>query len=211
MFRTDVTTRLRLAMLGDSIAFGTGADRVEDRLGPRLAAELAREGIDVELSVLAKPGATSKGLAAQVQAAELIRPEIAVIVVGANDLSRFVPSDRAAKLLGAAVAGLRRLDADVVVSTAPDLSAVPGCPPEAGDYVRQACEDLAAAQAVATEAADGIAAPLGGELGRVFARNPDSFAADGYHPSSAGYARIAERLTPYVLGVARRRLEQSAA
>ncbi len=207
----DVTAPLRLAMLGDSIGYGTGAERPEDRLGPRLAAELRRQGIDVELSVFAKPGATSKGLAAQVRAAEQTALDVVVLVIGANDLAKYVPSERSAALLGAAVADLRRTDADVIVSTAPDLSAVPACPPEAVSFIREACEDFARAQAIATQAAGGVAAPLGGELGRVFARDRRMFAADGYHPSSEGYALIAERLAPYVLAAARRRLEQAVA
>src|SRR5690606_18772554 len=60
---------LRLLVLGDSIAFGTGAQRADDTLGRRLAAALTDDGADVELHVLAVPGAVSADLPRQVRAA----------------------------------------------------------------------------------------------------------------------------------------------
>ena len=47
---------LRLLVLGDSIAYGTGALRAEDTLGRRLSAALTADGFDVDLHVLAVPG-----------------------------------------------------------------------------------------------------------------------------------------------------------
>ena len=87
-------TPLRLVVLGDSIAYGTGARSPDDSLGPRLSAVLAGDGFDVDLHVLAVPGAVSAHLAAQVRRAEPLRPDLAVVVIGANDLARFVPVDR---------------------------------------------------------------------------------------------------------------------
>src|SRR4029453_5106868 len=55
---------LRLLVIGDSIAYGTGARRPEDALGPRLTDALVADGFDVDLHVLAVPGAVSPALAA---------------------------------------------------------------------------------------------------------------------------------------------------
>ena len=44
---------LRFAVLGDSIAYGTGAQRTADTLGSRLSAALTADGFDVALHVLA--------------------------------------------------------------------------------------------------------------------------------------------------------------
>jgi len=94
---------LCLAVLGDSIGYGQGAARPQDRLGPRLAAALTDDGFDVDLHVLAVPRAVSADLAAQVHRAVPLEPDLAVIVIGANDLARFIPPGDAARALGAAV------------------------------------------------------------------------------------------------------------
>ena len=56
---------LRLAVIGDSIAYGTGAARAADTLGPRLVAALEAAGVRAEHRVFAVPGAVSADLAVQ--------------------------------------------------------------------------------------------------------------------------------------------------
>src|SRR5690348_15909122 len=114
-----VTFPLRLAVLGDSIAYGTGARNREDSLGPRLAAALRADGFDVELSVLAVPRAVSADLPAQVRRALPRRPDLAVVVIGANDLARFVPPASACRFLADAVTSLRDAGTEVVVVPVP--------------------------------------------------------------------------------------------
>lgn len=193
---------LRFVVLGDSLAHGTGARRSADGPGPRLAEVLGRAGRPVDLHVLAVPGACSADLAAQVRRAAPLGPDLALVVVGANDLARLVPPDRAAAALGAATAGLRAGGASVVVATAPDLSSVPGVPPALRAAVSEACVELQRRQAAAAEAAGAVVAPVSAALAQAFATEPALFSADRYHPSSAGYARIAAALAPYVLAAA---------
>ena len=45
-------------------------------------------------------------------------------------------------------------------------------------------------------------APISAELTGAFAADSALFSGDRYHPSSAGYARIAEILVPYILAAA---------
>ncbi|SEL88376.1 GDSL-like Lipase/Acylhydrolase family protein [Blastococcus sp. DSM 46786] len=112
---------LRLLVLGDSLGSGTGAARPADALGPRLARALGEDGFDVDLHVLAVPGAASAGLADQVRRALPLSADLAVVVIGANDLARFVPAEQAATALAAAVTALRAAGTDVVVVPAPDM------------------------------------------------------------------------------------------
>ena len=198
-------------MLGDSIGYGTGARRVGETLGPRLAELLAAEGYDVDLHVLAVPGATSGDLAAQVRRAAPLAADLAVVVIGANDLARFVPPAQAARFLARALAALRAGGTDVVVVPAPDLSAVPAVPPAFRAVVRSACAQLQRQQAAVAEAAGGAFAAISAELARAFTADPTLFSADRYHPSSAGYARIAEALAPHVVAAARARRDDAAA
>jgi len=194
---------LRLVVLGDSIAYGTGARHVDDAVGPRLVRELQRVDHDVDLKVFAVPGATSRDLAAQVRRAVAAGADLALIVVGANDLTRLVPPAQAAAALGAAVTALGAVGARVVVAPAPDLSDFPAVPPAFRPLVHSACLRLQQSQADATVPAGGVVAPVSAELALAFAADPALFSPDRYHPSSAGYARIAEVVTPYVLAAAR--------
>jgi lysophospholipase L1-like esterase len=203
---------LRLVVLGDSIAYGTGALRREDALGPRLSAMLSAEGFGVELSVVAVPGAQSSGLPAQVRRALPLRPDLAVIVIGANDLARFVPPASACRFLTAAVTELGEAGADVVVVPAPDMSSVPWIPPALRGVVSAASALMARHQAEAAASAGATVAHVSEAIGSAFAADPQAmFAADRFHPSSAGYARIAEVLAPAVLAAARDRRGGTAA
>jgi lysophospholipase L1-like esterase len=201
---------LRLVVLGDSIAFGTGARRIEDTLGRRLVAGLDIDGFDVDLHVVAVPGAVSRDLAAQVRRAEPLGADIAVVVIGANDLARFVPPAQAAASLASAVTALRAAGTDVVVVPAPDMSSVPFVPPAFRAAVRAASLQLQQHQTAAVESAGGRMAAVS-EVNLAFAGDPAMFSADRFHPSSAGYAAIAHALAPAVLAVARSRRDAAAA
>jgi lysophospholipase L1-like esterase len=164
----------------------------------------------VDLSVLAMPGALSRDLAAQAERARRLAPDLAVVVIGANDLARFVPPALAAEALGGAVRTLRAAGTDVVVVPAPDMSSIPFVPPAFRPAVQAACAQLQRQQAQVAEAAGCTVAAIGAEVGRAFTADPGMFSGDRFHPSSAGYARIAAALTPYVLDAARSRAERAA-
>jgi lysophospholipase L1-like esterase len=191
---------MRLCLLGDSIAAGVGSTRREDTLGPLLAERLRAAGHQVDLSVHAVPGARSADLRAQVRAAG--KADVAVVVIGANDLTRFVPAHVGAQQLHDAVADLRRAGAAVVVSTAPDLSVVAHVPPALRDVVSAVSRDYAQVQQQAVIRAGGVVAHVERAVTSQFAADPSLFAADRFHPSAAGYRAIAAALAPAVEAVA---------
>jgi lysophospholipase L1-like esterase len=199
-----VMSTLRLAVLGDSIAHGTGAARTADTLGPRLVAALAGAGLSVEHRVFAVPGAVSADLAGQADRARPWRPHLVVVVIGANDLTHLVPPERAAAALGSAVRALRGLGAQVVLAPAPDLSIVPHVPPFLREVVRAGSAVLRAAQVRVVHAEGGLVADADGATSAAFAADPRMFSPDRFHPSSAGYAVIAGALVPVVEAAARR-------
>jgi lysophospholipase L1-like esterase len=194
---------LRLAVLGDSIAYGVGAARAGDALGPRLVAALAAAGIEAECRVYAVPGAVSADLAAQVERVRGWSPDLAVVVVGANDLTRFVPPERAAASLAGAVRRLRQLGAQVIVAPAPDLGVVPHVPAAFRELVSAGSALLRRAQASESLAAGARVADAEGATSAAFAADRALFSADRFHPSSAGYAVIAGALAPAVVDAAR--------
>ncbi|MET9230239.1 SGNH/GDSL hydrolase family protein [Lentzea sp. NPDC003310] len=199
----DVEQVMRLCLLGDSIAAGVGSTRREDTLGPLLAEGLRKAGHRVDLGVHAVPGARSADLRAQVRAAG--SPDVAVIVIGANDLTRFVPPEVGARQLQDAVTDLRAAGAEVVVATAPDLSIVSHVPPALRDVVSAASRQYALAQQQAVIRAGGVVAHVEQAVSARFAADPSLFAADRFHPSAEGYRAIAEALAPAVEAVAARR------
>lgn len=190
----------RLAVLGDSIGYGIGASRTADTLAPRIAAALAPH--PVETHVVAVPGARSADLAAQVPRAARWQPTVALIVIGANDLTGLVPPDRAAASLRAAVRELRAVGAEVVVAPAPDMSIVPHVPVAMRGIVRAGSALLRKAQVAAVLAEGGRVGDVDAETARVFASDPAMFSRDRFHPSSKGYAVIADALLPAIRAAA---------
>src|SRR5262245_51794964 len=107
---------LRLVLVGDATALGVGVDQVVDTVGGQLAALLAEgaAGRRVELSSVAVAGSRSADLATQVARALVgARPDVAVILVGANDVTHLVRLTDAAEHLGGACRRLR--DAGIAV------------------------------------------------------------------------------------------------
>ena len=199
---TTAEVPLRLAVFGDSIAFGQGASDPSHTIGVRLAVGLQCAGTPTELRVFAVPRARSDALGGQLRAARAWRPQLAVIVVGANDLTHFVPPDQAVAALGKAVRGLRDDGCSVVVVPAPDLSVVPWVPPEWQAMVRSVSSALRAGQVRAANAVGARVADVNGSTAAAFAADPNLFSADRFHPSSAGYALIAAAIEPAVLAAA---------
>ncbi|GAA3465111.1 SGNH/GDSL hydrolase family protein [Saccharothrix longispora] len=200
-----MSEQLRFRVLGDSLAAGVGCARVEQTPGHLLAEVLREAGHRVDLGVHAVSGARSTGLAAQVRAAAPTGVDLALIVIGANDLTSFTPPAQGAALLHDAVADLRRAGGRVVVTTAPDLGVVSHVPPAYRSFVSQASGLYARAQADAVVRAGGVVADIGSHLHGRFAADPRLFSADRFHPSPAGYALIADALAPYVLAAADQR------
>lgn len=193
---------LRLALLGDSIAWGQGAARPEDRLAERLRRGLADSGVPAEAVVRAVPGARSEHLGEQVERTLVDPPDVAVVVVGANDLTHRTPVTAAGASLGTALRRLRDGGVEVALAPAPDLSAVPHVPPALRAAVRVASEELRARQVDVARRLGVHVADGDGATSRAFASDPTLFSADRFHPSSAGYAVIAAAVLPHVLAAA---------
>lgn len=193
--------RIRLAVLGDSIGAGQGASHSSDTLGARLVGGLADHDIETTAQVFAVSGAGSAALRAQVDRALRWAPDVAVIVIGANDVTRQTSPELAARELGQAVRRLRREGAEVVIAPAPDLSTVPHMPSGLRAVVRAASMLLRNHQIAQTTVEGGRVVDAEGATSGAFGSDPSLFSSDRFHPSSAGYAVIAAALLPVVLDV----------
>ncbi len=201
---------LRLAILGDSAGAGLGADHGADTPGGRLAASLAARGRHVTLDVLAVSGSTSADLAPQVARALLLDPDVAVISIGANDVTHRVSLTAALAHQREAVRRLVAADVGVVVGTAPDLSAVRPIPQPLRWYAGVRSRAMADAQRSLEECGARVV-PLGRMLAKTFCAEPGMFCDDRFHPSSQGYRLVCEALLPAVLAAAHLTSDEDAA
>lgn len=191
-----------LLVLGDSTAAGMGADNRYQTIGAILSAGLAAiMGRPVELTNEAVVGAESSDLSAQLSRAlaRVDQPDVAVILIGANDVTHRIDQAVAVKHLERTVRYLRTLDIPVVVGTCPDLGTVEPVPFPLNKLLRRWSRALATAQTVAAVEAGARTVSLGGIMGPEFAASPSvMFSQDRFHPSAAGYARVASALLPTV-------------
>ncbi|MGY0486102.1 SGNH/GDSL hydrolase family protein [Streptomyces sp. WG-D5] len=192
---------LRFLMLGDSTAAGQGVHRAGQTPGALLASGLAAVAErTVELRNVALPGAQSDDLDRQVPlglADPDWRPDVCVIMIGANDVTHRIPATKSVRHLSAAVRRLRTAGAEVVVGTCPDLGSVEPVQQPLRWLARRASRQLAAAQTIGTVEQGGRTVSLGDLLGPEFSANPrELFGPDNYHPSVEGYATAAMAVLP---------------
>ncbi|MGR4883436.1 SGNH/GDSL hydrolase family protein [Streptomyces sp. LARHCF249] len=196
---------LRLAMLGDSTAAGLGVRRARQTPAALLASGLAAVAErPVELRNVALSGAMSDDLDRQVgllldgpAGGGAQAPDVCVIMIGANDVTRRMPPTQSVRCLTSAVRRLRLAGAEVVVGTCPDLGTIEPVYQPLRWVARRVSRQLAAAQTIGVVALGARTVSMGDLLGPEFAANPrEMFGPDSYHPSAEGYATAAMAVLP---------------
>lgn len=198
---------ITIGALGDSTAAGLGADHPHQTATAVLATGVsALAGRPVRLVSVAKVGAESNQLHAQVDELLTKAPalDVAVIMIGANDVTHLQKVSDSTGILALAVRRLRATGAEVVVGTCPDLGSIRPIHQPLRSVVRALSRRYAAAQTVAVVEAGGRTVSIGDILGPEFDSSPgDLFSRDRFHPSAAGYARCGSALLPAVCSAAR--------
>lgn len=194
---------IHVLMLGDSTAKGMGAETDRQTIGAIIATGVAAiSGRSVELTNAAVIGAESLDLDDQLDDGldRVPDPDVAVILVGSNDVTHRIDRSVAVRHLEMTVRRLREAGAEVVVGTCPDLGAIEPLAQPLKLLARRWSRDLAAAQTVVVVEAGGRAVSVGDLLGEAFSHQPTvMFSKDQFHPSPAGYARVAAALLPSVI------------
>jgi lysophospholipase L1-like esterase len=193
---------LHIAMLGDSSAAGYGVTESARTPGALLAAGLAEAaGVPVRLHNVAKVGGQSSDLGWQLERvlAAGPAPHVAVIMIGANDVTHRVKVAESVRFLGDAVRRLRAAGIEVIVGTCPDLGTIRPVAQPLRRLARRWSRQLAAAQTIEVVSAGGRTVSLGALLGPEFdARPEDMFGPDRFHPSAEGYAAAAMAMLPSI-------------
>jgi lysophospholipase L1-like esterase len=192
---------VRVALLGDSSAAGYGVDRVEETPGALLASGLAeRADRRVYLRDFAVVGAMSSELGSQIDRALPTGPDVAVILIGANDVTKLVLPSASVRHLSEGVRRLHEAGVAVLVGTCPDLGTIKPIAPPLKQFARAWSRRIAAAQTIAVVEEGGRTVSLASILGPEFAAAPALlFGPDQFHPSARGYRSLAQVLLPSTL------------
>jgi lysophospholipase L1-like esterase len=192
---------LRVALLGDSSAAGYGVERVEETPGAQLATGMSEQADRrVYLRSFAVVGAQSSDLGGQLDRCLPIEPDLAVILIGANDVTHTVLPQTSVAHLSEAVRRLREAGTQVLVGTCPDLGTIRPIAPPLRQVARIWSRRLAAAQAITVVEAGGRTVSLGSILGPEFDAAPALlFGPDQFHPSAEGYAQLVGVMLPSAL------------
>jgi phosphatidylinositol alpha 1,6-mannosyltransferase len=190
--------------LGDSFTAGTGCGPGE-AWADRIAAGLAHDGAPLTYSNLAVDGATSADVLMQLDNAVELRPELATVICGANDVLLTVRPDLEGfgERLGQIFDLLRGAAADplIVTATYPGAWHFLGAGPRTAARIEAG---IAEVNAVIRDRAyeRGIHCIDVAEHPRL--RERENFAADGLHPSALGHAVAAREISAvlrHVLGI----------
>jgi lysophospholipase L1-like esterase len=189
---------LRLLIVGDSSGAGVGVDTQAQALAGHLTRALAAGGRRVRWQLVARSGVTT---AQALELVKQVRPrpaELAVAVLGVNDVVEQVPGPRAIEARAALTDWLRLQCGvrHVAHASLPPMHQFPALPqPLRALMGREArAHDRALARWCATRD-DATHVPMGVMLGRPM------MARDGFHPGEPVYRHCGEALARHLLSL----------
>ncbi|MFT4189401.1 MAG: SGNH/GDSL hydrolase family protein [Aeromicrobium sp.] len=189
---------VRLLVLGDSVAVGYGLYHAEQTPSALLASGLSELlGNPVDVRSVAVVGAKSADLDDQVDRGLSFAPHVALIVIGANDVTHLKHQGRAVERLQGAIRRLVAINTEVVVGTCPDLGTIRPFAEPLRSVARVQSRRMAMKQTIGAVEAGARTISLGSVLGVLFTVHHElMFGADRFHPSASGYAAFSNALLP---------------
>ena len=181
---------LTYVALGASDAVGVGATHPESEgWVPRFGASL---GPDTRILNLGVSGSTlAQALQEQLPPALDAHPDVVTVWLAVNDLNARTPLDRYTADLDTLLGQLEPLQARVLVGNVPDLAGVAAYRGINPEPLRAEVDRWNAAIAGAVQRHHAQLVDLHATWQEV-SQHPEYLAGDGFHPSSEGYARLAE-------------------
>ena len=193
---------VQLLALGDSGMAGVGVTQPAAALPAQIAQRLAAAtGRPVHVVSHAQRGARTRDVLTRQLALDLGEPDVVVLLVGTNDVTHLSRTRQLAEDTAYLLARLHRLGAPVVMSSLPEFGAMRAVPAVLRTtLLLRAVLVRRVHERVALDARSGVdLVDVRGLVGREFLANSDLMSPDRFHPSEAGYSRIAEVLAPAVL------------
>jgi lysophospholipase L1-like esterase len=184
------TGMLRLLVIGDSTAAGVGVTDMRDALPPQLAVILAaRRGCTVAWTASARTGATASVTAEVLVPAAPLEQDIAVVLVGVNDVLKMTPRQTWRASMDRLVDALQthvRPGGQIVLAGVPNLwqfRAFPQPLRAVLSWQGRALDREIRQIAKRRPAVMHVAMPP--------VSSPEMFAEDGFHPNAAAYRALA--------------------
>lgn len=194
---------LEMAAFGDSGMAGVGVERVVHSPPVQLAQRVADGlGRSVHVTGYGRSGArTADVLIAQVPLAAR-RPDVSVLLVGTNDVTHLTPPRQLARSTDALLDALIDLGGFVVWSGLPEFRAIRVLPHPLREAVTAYGALVRGVQRRGALARSGVhLVDVRRDVGAEFVRDPATMSADSFHPSAAGYGRIADAMAPTVISL----------
>jgi lysophospholipase L1-like esterase len=188
--------KLGLLVIGDSSAVGVGASHQDEALARPLARNLAQLlGLTVRWQLLAQTGLTSEATLAYLQSQRVPKADVAVVILGVNDITQQVPVTEALVHRGrlavwlSAHAGV----AHVLFPALPEMELFPSLPQPLAWWAGQMSRrnnraQVRWAESWTLETPRVYQVPMDGLM------QPELMGIDGFHPGPGLYARVAEHL-----------------
>ncbi|HEY8341314.1 MAG TPA: SGNH/GDSL hydrolase family protein [Egibacteraceae bacterium] len=201
---------LRLAVLGDSTVAGIGADEADGSLPVLVAERVARlAGCRVAVTGHGRSGArTADVRGEQVPVLADGDVDVALVVVGSNDVTHVTPPWRLAAETAALVREAAARAGAVVLGGIPEFATVPRFPQPLRAVAGAWADLLRAVQRRSALAAGALFVDIAALASPRFLGRPETMSADGYHPSAIGYGLWADALAPAVAALAGPRAAQ---
>jgi len=191
---------VELAALGDSGMAGVGVREVEKTLPAQVARRVAdRLGRPVHVVGYGRSGARTADVLAEQVPRVRGAVDVAVVLVGVNDVIRLRPWPRLAQDVTQLLDALCVLGAPVVLSSLPEFRAMTAIPPVPrlglavwAVFVRRLQQHIVRLRP------DVVLVDVRGAVGGTFFRDAATMSPDAFHPSARGYGLIADALAPAV-------------
>lgn len=174
-----------LLVLGDSTGVGVGAATPEESVAGRLASSIQATYVENR----AVSGAVVADLSAQIAHASLEHYDLVLIQIGGNDITHFHDAEKTTNALELIVQdAVSRSDATILIAAGNVGAAIILPPPIRPFYTKLNLQYHAAFAAMAERAGAVYVNLYRPPREDPFVRDPYTYlAADGFHPSSAGY------------------------
>lgn len=172
-------------VIGDSTGVGVGAEKAEDSLPGRVASAVHATYVENR----AVSGAVVTDLPAQIAQASLERYDIVLIQIGGNDITHFHDAEKTTEALESVVQSAVSRSDTTILLTAGNVGAASILPPPIRPFYTKLNLQYHTAFSALAEKVGAVYVNLyRPPLEDPFVRDPQTYlAADGFHPSGAGY------------------------
>ncbi|WP_448072925.1 SGNH/GDSL hydrolase family protein [Georgenia yuyongxinii] len=193
---------IEMAAFGDSAMAGVGVRDVTEALPVQLAQRTAdAAGRPVHVIGYARSGART--LDVSIKQVPMVRrvPDVSVLTVGTNDVTHLTSLPALVRSSRDLLDALLALGAPVVMSSLPEFRAMRAVPRPLRDVARARGGLVRLVQRAAAARPGVHLVDVCRMVGWEFVDGPGMMSDDSFHPSAAGYGRIADAMAPAVLSV----------